>query len=169
MARTLDDGWRLEALSARREASAFGVEGSRCQAACVLGSRGELGFPNTATPNGATRATLNPPMREHEVSPGHTRQRRPRRAARVSAALGAAAFGASAALGLAACGEDREGGSLEQIGPETGTTGTGTGATVPLEATTGETTETTTGETTTGETTTSEATTTGGSTETDSE
>jgi hypothetical protein len=91
---------------------------------------------------------------------------RPRLARAAAAFVAAGALGVSAALGLAACGEDREGGSVEEIGP--GTTGTGTGGTVPVVPTTGE----TTGATTTGEatgTTTTGETTTGGSTDTDEE
>lgn len=63
------------------------------------------------------------------------------------AVLAAVALGAGAAGTLVACGEDREGGSVEQIGPGT----TGSGATAPTGATTAP--ETTTGETTTGGTT----------------
>jgi hypothetical protein len=66
-----------------------------------------------------------------------------RRAVRgVAASLAALALGMGAATGLAACGEDREGGSVEQIGPDTtgATTGAVTGGTTTGGVTTGGTT-----------------------------
>ncbi len=82
------------------------------------------------------------------LDPYHTAARPGRRMiARIAATLAAGALGAGAALAVGACGEDREGGSVENIGGAmTGTT-PGTTAT---EATTG---PETTGESTAPETT----------------
>jgi hypothetical protein len=81
------------------------------------------------------------------------------RRARTASALAAIALGASSAVGLLACGEDREGGSVQQIGPDT--TGAVTGGTTTGGATTDGTTTggTTTGGDTTGKTTTDGSTT----------
>ena len=71
---------------------------------------------------------------ERRLSPptpaGGTTSNRSRRALTIAAALGAATLGVATATTVAACGEDREGGSVENIGgATTGTTPATTGAT----------------------------------------